>query len=157
MMPVVLCLTCSLGAAPGHNTTEKVPVSFAAVKAPEADTMPYQVGLSSWYGEQFQGRPTATGEPYDMYGYTAAHLTLPLGTWVRVTNLRNKRSVVLRINDRGPVISGRILDVSYKAAQTLGFSGQGLCKVRIDVLKPAPEPQEWASAGTPTRETDNHY
>lgn len=95
---------------------------------------PYQVGTASWYGDYFEGRPTASGEPFDMYGMTAAHLTLPLGTLVRVTNLRNHRSIIVRINDRGPYVQGRIVDLSYNAARILRFDQQGLQKVRLDVV-----------------------
>jgi rare lipoprotein A len=96
----------------------------------------YQVGTASWYGEQFQGRPTASGEPFDMLGFTAAHPSLPLGTFVKVTNLRNGKAVVVRINDRGPVVDGRIIDVSYNAAQTLGFKQSGVQKVRLELYQP---------------------
>jgi rare lipoprotein A len=107
-----------------------------AVPANVADrhVRPYQVGTASWYGEYFEGRPTASGEPYNMYDLTAAHRTLPLGTLVRVTNLRNHRSVIVRINDRGPVVPGRIIDLSYNAAHVLRFDRQGLQRVRLDVL-----------------------
>src|SRR5271156_6330671 len=94
---------------------------------------PYQVGTASWYGVQFQGRQTASGEPFDMLDFTAAHPSLPLGTFVKVTNLRNGRAVVVRINDRGPVVDGRIIDVSYNAARALGFKESGLQTVRLDV------------------------
>lgn len=94
---------------------------------------PYEVGTASWYGEYFQGRTTASGEPYDMNDLTAAHPWLPLGTHVRVTNLRNGRAVILRVNDRGPVVDGRIIDVSYGAAQILGMSGTGVQRVRLDI------------------------
>ncbi len=97
----------------------------------------YQVGTASWYGEQFQGKTTASGEPYDMRDFTAAHPSLPLGTLVRVTNLHNGHAVVVRINDRGPVVDGRIIDVSYNAARALGFSERGVQKVRLDLFKPA--------------------
>jgi len=80
------------------------------------------------------GKPTASGEPYDMYELTAAHPTLPLGTLVKVTNLANRRSVVVRINDRGPIIPGRIIDVSYIAAQVLKFERQGIQRVRLDLI-----------------------
>jgi len=100
---------------------------------------PYQVGTASWYGEQFQGKQTASGEPYDMRDFTAAHPTLPLGTFVKVTNLRNGKAVVVRINDRGPVVDGRIIDVSYNAARALGFKERGLQKVRLDLYQPATE------------------
>jgi rare lipoprotein A len=95
---------------------------------------PYQVGTASWYGEYFEGRPTASGEAYNMYDLTAAHPTLPLGTLVRVTNLHNHRSVVVRINDRGPVVPGRIIDLSFNAARVLRFDRQGLQRVRLDVV-----------------------
>lgn len=91
--------------------------------------------LSSWYGEDFDGLPTATGETYDMYGDTAAHPTLPLGSIVRVTNTRNHRSQIVRINDRGPYVEGRELDVSYAVAQKLGFDQRGTAKVRLDLLE----------------------
>jgi rare lipoprotein A len=97
---------------------------------------PYQVGVASWYGEDFEGRPTASGEPYDMFDMTAAHPTLPLGSWVRVTNLHNGRKVYVRVNDRGPIIPGRIIDLSYSAASQLRFAGKGLQRVRLDVVSP---------------------
>jgi rare lipoprotein A len=93
------------------------------------------VGKASWYGESFEGKPTASGEPYDMHDFTAAHPTLPLGTYVKVTNLSNGRSVVVRINDRGPVIDGRIIDVSYNAAKALDFKSRGIQPVRLDLVR----------------------
>jgi rare lipoprotein A (peptidoglycan hydrolase) len=96
----------------------------------------YQVGTASWYGEQFQGKPTASGEPFDMRDFTAAHPSLPLGTFVKVTNLRNGKTVVVRINDRGPVVEGRIIDVSYNAARALGFRERGVQRVRLDLYQP---------------------
>src|SRR6478736_4084187 len=98
-------------------------------------TRPYQAGTASWYGTYFQGRETASGEPYDMYDLTAAHPTLPLGSWVRVTNLHNGRAVVVRINDRGPIVPGRIIDLSYNTARVLHFESKGLQRVRLDVVK----------------------
>ena len=95
---------------------------------------PYQVGTASWYGSDFDGRATASGEPYNMYDLTAAHPKLPLGSWVRVTNLSNGRKVYVRINDRGPIIPGRIIDLSYGAARTLRFQRKGLQRVRLDVV-----------------------
>jgi len=96
----------------------------------------YQIGTASWYGEQFQGKQTASGEPFDMLDFTAAHPSLPLGSFVKVTNLRNGQSVVVRINDRGPVVEGRIIDVSYNAARALGFKERGLQTVRLDLYSP---------------------
>jgi rare lipoprotein A len=96
----------------------------------------YQVGTASWYGVQFQGRPTASGEPFDMSDFTAAHPSLPMGTFVKVTNLKNGKAVVVRINDRGPVVDGRIIDVSYNAARALGFNQRGLQTVRLELYQP---------------------
>jgi rare lipoprotein A len=93
-----------------------------------------QRGLASWYGMECQGNFTASGEFYDMNKLTAAHPTLPLGTQVRVTNLRNNRTVTLRINDRGPYFENRLLDVSKAAAIRLGFMASGKAPVRIDVI-----------------------
>ncbi|HYL67982.1 MAG TPA: septal ring lytic transglycosylase RlpA family protein [Candidatus Limnocylindria bacterium] len=90
---------------------------------------------TSWYGEDFDGQPTANGETYDMYAITAAHPTLPLGSVVRVVNTRNNRSQVVRINDRGPYVVGRELDVSYEVARRLGFDQSGLAKVRLELLE----------------------
>ena len=92
-------------------------------------------GISSYYGTDFHGKLTANGEVYDMYGLTAAHKTLPLNTIVRVTNLSNNKSLILRINDRGPYVKGRILDCSYGAAKKLGFIAQGTTKVRIELIE----------------------
>jgi len=93
-----------------------------------------QVGLASWYGSRFQGRRTASGERFDMHANTAAHRTLPLGTQARVTNLRNGKSAIVRINDRGPFGRGRIIDVSRGVAQRLGFRGRGTARVKVEVL-----------------------
>ena len=91
-----------------------------------------QVGAASWYGEQYHGKITASGEPFDMYDLTAAHATLPLGTFVRVTNLNNGRTVIVRVNDRGPFVKGRIIDVSYNAARILDFLKDGVQGVLLD-------------------------
>lgn len=95
---------------------------------------PYQIGRASWYGKQFHGRETASGEPYDMFQFTAAHRQLPLGTWVRVTNLHNGRSIVVRVNDRGPYVGKRIIDLSYAAAQMLDVRSRGTEQVRLDIV-----------------------
>jgi rare lipoprotein A len=93
----------------------------------------YQIGRASWYGGSFQGRSTASGENYNMTDLTCAHRSLPLGTLVRVTNLSNQKSVVVRVNDRGPYFASRVVDLSYAAAHFLGFSGTA--QVRLDVLQ----------------------
>ncbi|WP_168790749.1 septal ring lytic transglycosylase RlpA family protein [Paraburkholderia aromaticivorans] len=91
-----------------------------------------QTGMASWYGKQFNGRRTASGERYDMHAFTAAHRTLPLGACVRVTALGGARSVIVRINDRGPFVRGRIIDLSYAAAQALGFGSAGKAQVTVE-------------------------
>jgi rare lipoprotein A len=106
----------------------------AAVAAGDDPVINTVVGLASYYGPGFHGRRTASGEIFDMHELVAAHRTLPLGTVARVTNLANGRSVVLRINDRGPYIKGRILDVSKGAAKVLAFLRAGTTRVRIDIL-----------------------
>ncbi|CAA6809971.1 MAG: Rare lipoprotein A precursor [uncultured Sulfurovum sp.] len=93
-----------------------------------------QIGKGSWYGKRFQGRLTANGERYNMYAYTAAHKTLPFNTMVKVTNLKNNRSIIVRINDRGPYIKGRIIDLSYLAAKKLGYVNRGVAKLKVKVL-----------------------
>jgi rare lipoprotein A len=92
----------------------------------------FQVGTASWYGQQYNGKTTASGETFDMYGFTAAHPTLPFGTCVRVTNLQNGRVVIVRINDRGPLPRGRIIDLSYRAASFLNFENKGVQRVRLE-------------------------
>mgnify|MGYP001544889371 FL=1 len=93
-----------------------------------------QRGIASWYGKDFHGKKTSNGEIYDMYAMTAAHKTLPLGTYVRVHNLENNRKLEVRINDRGPFVRGRIIDLSYTAAKELGLVGSGTAKVEIVAL-----------------------
>ncbi len=95
-----------------------------------------QVGTASWYGTQFHEHRTSSGEPYDMLAMTAAHKTLPLPTYLEVTNLRNKRKVIVKVNDRGPFASDRIIDLSYVAAKKLGMIGHGTTTVRIKAVNP---------------------
>jgi rare lipoprotein A len=96
-------------------------------------------GNASWYGPGFHSRPTANGEIYDMYAMTAAHKTLPIGTHVKVTNLRNNRSILVRVNDRGPFVSGRIIDLSRKAADELGMARTGVVPVYVEAVQLAKE------------------
>lgn len=93
-----------------------------------------QVGLASWYGPKFHGKLTASGQRYNMFDLTAAHRNLPFGSRVRVTNLRNGRRVLVTINDRGPFVKGRIIDLSYAAAKELGMTRTGVTRVRLEVL-----------------------
>ena len=139
-LAIAFLIVC-LGAAQEPNISEATAAPVRSIeKQPEVrkqvKTKPYQVGTASWYGQIFDGKPTASGEPYDMYDLTAAHLTLPMGSYVRVTNLRNGRAVVVRVNDRGPIVPGRIIDLSYGAAQALQFKQSGLQRVRLDLVNP---------------------
>ncbi|MDQ6990021.1 MAG: septal ring lytic transglycosylase RlpA family protein [Mariprofundaceae bacterium] len=95
-------------------------------------------GMASWYGEKFHGRKTANGEKYDMYAMTAAHTVLPMPSMVLVTNLENGKQVKLRVNDRGPFVKSRLIDLSYAAAKALGFAEQGTTRVRVQTLDVSP-------------------
>ena len=106
-------------------------------------------GVASWYGPNFHGGNTSSGEPYDMYGMTAAHKTLPLPTYARVTNLRNGRSVVVRINDRGPFVANRLIDLSYTAAQKLDMLREGTTLVEVRSLTPGVPDNLTRSAAAP--------
>ena len=101
---------------------------------PKEDYSYSEIGTASWYGEDFNGKPTANGERYNMNTLTAAHRTLPLPSIVRVTNLQNGRSIILRVNDRGPYVKDRIIDLSKRGAQLLGYMGQGTTRVKVEVL-----------------------
>jgi rare lipoprotein A len=92
-------------------------------------------GVASWYGEDFNGRLTASGEVYDMYKLTAAHKTLPLGTTVKVTNLDNGKTVEVKVNDRGPYVRGRIIDLSRTAGRAIDIRGTGTAKVKLEVVR----------------------
>lgn len=109
-----------------------------------------EVGMASWYGAQFNGRPTASGERFDMNSLSAAHKTLPLPAMVEVTNLANGRSTLVRVNDRGPFVDGRIIDLSRGAAEEIGMLSQGVGRVRVRYVGPAPRlggaPLQYASA-----------
>lgn len=116
---------------------------------PKEDYNYKEVGTASWYGPDFHAKKTANGEKYDMHSLTAAHRTLPLPSIVRVTNLENGRSLVVRVNDRGPYARNRIIDVSKKVAQLLGFLEQGTAKVRVEVLEKESKNLKAALTGSP--------
>jgi rare lipoprotein A len=105
---------------------------------PEENINYSAVGFASWYGDDFHGRYTANGEIFDMTAISAAHPTLPLPSYVRVTNLANNRSIVVRVNDRGPYAHDRLIDVSVKTAELLGFHGHGIARVKVDYIGRAP-------------------
>jgi rare lipoprotein A len=131
-LPTALLLTtlALASCAKKHRATGALPAP------PQIQSV--ETGLASWYGHPYHGRPAANGEIYDMESFTAAHRTLPFGTRVRVTNLANQKTVDVRINDRGPFIDGRIIDLSHAAAEAIDLIGPGVAQVRLDILS-APE------------------
>ena len=135
---------------PPHRYANRPYTVFGETYTPVVDTQPFkQRGVASWYGRKFQGQKTASGEPYDMFKMTAAHKTLPIPSYVKVTNLANGKSVVVRINDRGPFHSNRIIDLSYAAASRLGLAAKGSGMVEIErVFEPPREKDEAAAAAT---------
>lgn len=157
----MLAAACATGPAPssGSGTVARVgtnggdkPYTINGVQYfPKADPNYDAVGFASWYGADFHGRPTASGEPYNMHAMTAAHATLPFGTKVRVTNLQNGRSAVLTVNDRGPFAQNRIIDVSRSAATKLGFHKGGVARVRVRVMNDYAEAAPAAAEMTPVK------
>ena len=123
--------------ARGNNDYEVLGKNYRVL--PKADGFREQ-GTASWYGEKFHGHLTSNGEIYDMYALSAAHKNLPLPSYVRVTNLDNGKSTIVRVNDRGPFHEGRVIDLSYAAAYKLGVLQTGTGRVQLEALSPAPEP-----------------
>jgi len=122
---------------PLHRFANRPYQIFGKDYVPVAQVVPFrQTGIGSWYGRRFHGAPTSSGEPYDMYAMTAAHPTLPIPSYARVTNLANGRSVVVRINDRGPFHADRIVDLSYAAAWKLGYADAGSAQVEVESIVP---------------------
>lgn len=131
-------VTSQANEAPAHSSRVHKPAKW------------HQVGVASWYGRRFQGHRTASGEAFDLNMLTCAHRTLPIGSLVRVTNLRNRRSIMVRVNDRGPVPNNMIVDLSFAAARTLGFSHKGSERVRLEKVDGAEAAQlNWPDLGQP--------
>lgn len=132
--PAALVLGCAILSTGCLHLHHRAPVSrrFPPTPQPSAPIVQGEQGIASWYGHPYDGRPTASGEIYNMHAMTAAHRTLPFGTEVRVHDLENGRSVTVRINDRGPFVEGRIIDLSYAAAQAIHMPG--VAKVRLEIL-----------------------
>lgn len=125
---------------------------------PREDTSYDNTGIASWYGPQFDGKHTANGETFDMNAISAAHPTLPMPVLVRVTNLENGKSIIVRVNDRGPFVNGREIDLSKRAAELLGYANKGTAKVRVQFVGIAPmEPGEDRTMATATTETDDGH
>lgn len=144
-LAIVLGVAGAQAASPDDHlsATPSVPKATSTARAKHHW---YQLGVASWYGRFFQGKTTASGQPYDENAMTCAHRSLPIGSVLKVTNLRNHKSVVVRVNDRGPVPEDRVIDLSYAAAETLGFSQRGLAPVRVDLIS---APTEVAQLNTP--------
>ena len=146
-MAVLLCAT---GCLHHHNapppSAHNYPPPVGARTTPAAPAAPIvqgEEGIASWYGHPYHGRRAASGEIYNMYDMTAAHRTLPFGTQVKVHDLENSRDVTVRINDRGPFVDGRIIDLSYASAQAMGMNG--IARVRLEILDTAPPLKHLAS------------
>ena len=176
----VLLALAACSSAPGPRTTSRMPendtlpTGSQGVKRkvgnpykvagvwyyPKEEPYYDEVGYASWYGRDFHGKKTANGEIYNMNSLTAAHKTLPMPSYVKVTNLENNRSIVLRVNDRGPFVAGRLIDVSRRGAQLLGFQKQGVTRVRIQAadengrIVRAPNNRQVASNQNPRRRSD---
>lgn len=160
----LLAFVAACGSPPRPTPVSNAPVSKAPAIAGVKIGKPYQVfgknyvpsddrgydqkGIASWYGPTFHEKATANGEIYDQDGLTAAHKTLPMPSWVEVTNFDNGRKLVVRINDRGPFVDGRIIDLSRRSAQLLGVDGPGLANVRVKRIFPE---GDWARASAPVQ------
>jgi rare lipoprotein A len=144
-----ICLSISLGNGCSNAVKDAKELNHSSYHPTQ---MPYEIngiwyypilssqgfveeGIASWYGKEFHGRPTANGEPYDMHAVTAAHKTLPLETHVKVTHKKNGRSIIVRVNDRGPFVSGRIIDLSCRAAEQLDMIGPGTARVKVEAVQ----------------------
>ena len=144
---VIGCMVALVVVLSGRSGAE--PPACGATMATVSPQLSGEFGLASWYGEQHHGKLTANGEVFDMNGLTAAHRGFPMGTKVKVTNLKNHKTLILRINDRGPGIGGRIIDVSMAAAKTLGFLQSGLVPVEVGVVS-LPKPKALSALRHPT-------
>lgn len=141
-------LQTSAPPAPGVKIGEPYQVA-GRWYTPQEDPGYNQVGIASWYGADFHSKQTANGEIYDMNQLTAAHTTLPMPSYVRVTNLENNRSLILRVNDRGPFVGNRIIDVSRRGAQLLGFEKRGTTRVRVEAVEGPNAPVQVARSDEP--------
>ncbi len=135
--PLALAIALS-GCAKKKHVASHTPRTPAPSHSVPSTPQGPEIGIASWYGHPYHGRPAANGEIYDMEKMTAAHRTLAFGTWVRVTNLTNQKTVDVRIIDRGPFVDGRIIDLSHAAARAIDLIGPGIAQVRVEVIAPPP-------------------
>ncbi len=159
-----LACLCLVALVPGLSACHKKSARVRAPRLPApasvsagsatAEVVPgsLEIGYASWYGNPYHGRKTSSGEVYDMYSLTAAHRTLPLGTEVEVTNVENSRTVTVRINDRGPFVDGRIIDLSLSAARLIDMVGPGTAMVEVKVLRVPAAPVVTVAAAQPPRQ-----
>jgi len=141
---------------PLHRGTQRPYTVMGRSYTPMTRLEPYKArGIATWYGRRYHGKPTSSGEPYDMYAMTAAHTVLPIPSYVRVTSLANGRSVIVRVNDRGPFIGDRLIDLSYTAAHRLGIIGAGSGMVEVESIIPGITPSEPAVAVAPGRPVES--
>ena len=131
---LLVALLGSFGFAHSQEVEETAPEPFVEPSQPRAPSVSAETGLASFYHAAFHGRRTASGEAFNRHALTAAHKTLPFGTLVRVINLRNERSVIVRVNDRGPLHKNRVIDVSPRAARELGFLAYGVTWVKLELM-----------------------
>jgi len=143
----VAAILCGILAA-GAGCARKSKAPLPAASARPAKIGSAETGIASWYGHPYHGRRAASGEIYDMEQFTAAHRTLPFGTWLQVTNLQNRKVVDVRINDRGPFVGGRIIDLSLAAARVIDMVGPGTARVQLKVIAP---PSSSANSPPPLR------
>ena len=137
---------------PYSRTGNHVYTVFGVTYFPLSSSVGYrEKGIASWYGKKFHGRRTSSGETYNMYAMTAAHKTLPLPTYVEVTNLKNNRKIIVRVNDRGPFVDGRIIDLSYTAAKELDLVRAGTGPVLVEAITP------WVSTAASLSKDDDNY
>ncbi|HWP59427.1 MAG TPA: septal ring lytic transglycosylase RlpA family protein [Candidatus Acidoferrales bacterium] len=134
LIAALLASACAGLRTPPPPSSIQLPIARVTARPGGSPLAVAQTGLASWYGADFHGRKTASGEKFDPEAFTAAHPVLPLGTKVRVTRLDTRRSVVVEINDRGPFVDGRIIDLSRAAARALGLLEEGVAHVRVEVL-----------------------
>src|SRR5215470_356115 len=133
-----------------HRFANRPYTVFGREYVPATSLRPYKErGVASWYGRKFHGEKTSNGETYDMYAMTAAHPTLPLPSYARVTNVATGKSVVVRVNDRGPFLHDRVIDLSYAAAERIGIAQKGSGEVEVEAILPSPPPAIVASAPLP--------
>jgi rare lipoprotein A len=157
LLSLALLVACAGGQVPPAPVAAVAPspVEVPVPLPPVQEANYRETGIASWYGKELHGKQTANGEVFDMYGLSAAHRTLPLGTFVRVTNLDNFKSITVRINDRGPFFKSRFLDLSYGAAKELGFVSQGTARVKIETIEAVRDPAQYTVQAAVFTEEEN--